>query len=153
MVPWILGGIAAVVIAAIIKLWPQILDWAQKTAVPFLAKIHPKLGELATETLVMANKVVGAARRTLKQAWQKLRNVLLSVVEEFIKVDSSTFRRITTAYAAAEDSTQVNRRIEEEELSYDDLPQEIQEELIRRGKVAPIDVTKKQDSDIMSMSA
>jgi hypothetical protein len=149
---WILGGIAsAALVTAFIYYWPTILDWARKTVVPFLRDIHPDLAHLAEELLVATNKIVGAVRRTAKALWKKLLSTLISVVTSYTQKDASTFLRKTEVITTSSQAGKVRKRVEEEEISIDDLPEELQAELIRRGAVPSVDVLKKQEEMIYEM--
>jgi hypothetical protein len=152
------AGVVAATIA--VAYWKKILNWALNSLVPWLDQNYPELVGPVKEVFVRIDKLAAPALAALKKTWQHIRQSLLQVVEEFEQLSNSNWLLRTTSWVRMKldslDPTPVVKRIQTEQvISYEELPPEIREQVLRRGESAfKVDVTKTRDNEMgLVMSA
>jgi hypothetical protein len=145
-------AILLIVLALAITLgfWPQILDWARRSLPLWIGKHWPALKELVERGLVVLDRLAVAARALVRNAWRHLRRWLLKQVIKFTRRSSSLWVRSVTAWLIrhlADDK--VVRVSTETEMSWDDLPADVREEVLRRrASKVEANVTQMRDEEL-----
>ena len=148
----ILGVVAASAIVAIY--WTKILNWAQKSLMPWVDKNLPELSDAVRTAFVIADKAMSPARAAVKAAWQRVRTYLLKQIAEFEQVSNNSWMLRISSWVRvrldAMDPAPAVKLIQTEQLiSFDELPPEIREQLLRKGETTQrVDVTRAQDNEL-----
>lgn len=153
---------AGIVISAAVAIvyWTKILNWALTSLVPWLDKNIPELKHPVQEVFVRIDKLAAPALALLKKTWQQVRETLLQVIEEFEQLSQKEWVLRVTSWVRVKldalDPAPVVKRVQTEQvISYEDLPQEVREQLLRKGVTTHrIDVTRARDEELdLAMSA
>ncbi len=150
-IPVALLAILGIGLAAAIIFWPQIIDWARESLLPWLENSMPFLSGLASIAFTIIDNVAVAIRKKVKDAWNKLRNYLLKQTIEIHKKSGSKFVRIVTSWVikVLDSGKAVPTKVTaEEDLEWDELPDDVREAFIRRNTAEKIDVTKLRDEEM-----
>src|SRR5947209_2574342 len=90
----VLGGVSA---AAALAFWPRLRGWCEDSLFPWLDNNLPQLAQRVRDAFAAIDEAVTAVRRTVKQAWQRLREHLLHQVLTLERRSSSQWvRRVTS---------------------------------------------------------
>lgn len=134
--------------ALLAALWPKVCAWFADHCNPWLKRHVPTLQPYLEQAFQVLDKVATTVRALVLRAWQKVREALLKGLIEFLRrADGSWFRRLTT-YAQAASETKVTRRIEEQEMDWSELPEDVRAEALSRGHVAQRDFTRDRDQEL-----
>lgn len=147
----ILFGIALIG-ATIVTFWENIVRAFKRSILPWLKENYPQLADLAELAFDKIDKAVVAVRRRIKAAWQKIRKTILQTLVRFENRGPRWFRVVTSLLIKQLQGRKVIRRVEEEEVSYDDLPDEFREAWFRSQATPEQDVSKLRDQQIEAMS-
>ena len=132
--------------------WPEILSWAHESLFPWIERNIPSITEKVRDAFVAADEVVVPVRRTIRNAWNKLREYLLKQTAEIKRKSSSAWVRRVTSWVikVLETGESVPATVVTEEiLTTDELPDDIRREWLHRGKAeAEINVTKLRDEEL-----
>ena len=133
--------IAAAVIGALIvnKFWEDILGWASTTLANVVGEVlGPLARDLLLDVLERADRVVVGARRAVSQLWRSVKATVLQAAISLEKVTNSRFLKRLTAYLAKDLSGEKRfvRVVQEEEVAWDDLPENVRGEFIRNRSVS-----------------
>ena len=118
---------------------------------PWLRERFPQLADIAEQALQSIDKVVVAVRRRVKAAWTKLRRKLLKVLVRYEERTSGWVRVITSWCIKQLSEDKVIKRTETEDVSYDDLPDDIREAWLRGRGQTEQDVTAARDRELMTV--
>jgi hypothetical protein len=157
----IILGLAAIAgTAAVVIYWTKILNWGLNSLLPWVDKNIPELSKFVRDAFVVVDKVAAPLRALVKEKWQRVRQALLQQVAEFEQLTASTWLLRITSWVKvklnATASESVVKQIQTEQvISYDELPPQVREQLLREGKTSHrIDVTEAHDTEIeLAMSA
>jgi hypothetical protein len=157
----IILGIAAIAgTAAAIIYWNKLVSWAFNSLFPWVDKNIPELSEFVRNAFVRLDRIAASIRVSVKAAWQRVRQTLLQQVAEFEQLTRNTWLLRITSWVkvklSALDPEPVVKRVQTEQvISYDELPPQVREQLLRQGKTTHrIDVTEARDTEIaLAMSA
>ncbi|GGA18112.1 hypothetical protein [Okeania sp. KiyG1] len=160
-IPFLIPIVVALGVSIVLALafWYQILDWAQDSLFPWVKRNIPLIEGVVKEAFIAVDKVATPIRKTIRQAWEKLRDFLLKqVVKIEIKSSSELIKRVTSwVIKVLESGKKVPVKVEtEEEVNWDELPEEVRKEFLSKGESeTEIDVTEIRDDEIdqMDMSA
>jgi len=146
----IILGIAG---AAIVGLWHRVLAWAENSLFPWIKRNLPELEVVVRQAFKVIDKVAVNIRRSVKIAWEYLRKWLLKqTVEIERRTDNKWIRRITSwiikELSPVGDKPRVAKIVTEEEIEWDELPDEVRERWITMGKIDPADITKLRDKEL-----
>ena len=147
----ILFGIALIG-ASIVTFWESIVRAFKRSILPWLKENFPELAGIAEIAFEKIDKAVVAIRRKIKAAWQKIRKTILQTLVRFENRGPRWFRVVTSLLIKQLQGRKVVRRVEEEEVSYDDLPDEFREAWFRSQATPEQDVSKLRDQQIEAMS-
>ena len=146
MITLIIAGIA---IAVTTVFWTRILEWVDASIFPWFASRVPWLESLIRDAFTVLDKAVVAVQRAAILAWKKIRPLLLKVMIEFERRSGSWIRRtISYLRTSMEENDKVYMKTEEYEIPYEELPAEVREQLLRRGKTShSVDFTSTRDQE------
>lgn len=152
----IIAGIFLIVVTIALIVWEKIVSWAQNRLFPWIERnLAPKVADLAKQAFAAIDKVAVAVRNAVKQAWENLRRVLLKVVVNLEKQSSNKWVKRWTAWMLKKlESGEIApvRRIEEEEMKWDELPPDVRESSLRYGKNSyELDFTDLRDRELAEM--
>ena len=132
-----------------ITFWDQVLLFFQSSILPWINKNLPQLSSIASEALRTLDKVAVTVRRAIKNAWQKLRSWLLKSIIKFSKKTSSVWVKEITSFlikSFENGSPQIVKRVEEESVAWDSLPDDVREQFLRSNRSThEEDFTAKRD--------
>ncbi|HUD46589.1 MAG TPA: hypothetical protein VMR33_07150 [Candidatus Baltobacteraceae bacterium] len=116
--------------------WPYIVDFFSTKIIPWLReRVSTTLADILAEALVFADKGITPVRRTVKNIWKYFQQTLLGMKMEVRKTSATTATAKTTTIVRDENGKLVQSTITEE-LSWDQLPREIREEMTRQNTTA-----------------
>ncbi len=149
----IIFGIAAAV--AVVALWHKILDWAEKSLFPWLEEHFPSILPYVRDAFFFIDdKVMVHIRNAVRKAWEKLRTILLKMVTWIHRKTSWAWVRTTTSWIIKKltPKPEVTKVTTEEEVNWDELPPDVREEFLRKGKPEyEVNVTELRDKEIQEM--
>ena len=119
---------------------------------PWIQENYPQFADLVELAFNKIDKAVVAIRRRIKAAWQKIRKTIIRTLVRFENRGPRWFRVITSLLVKKLKGPKVVRRVEEEEISYDDLPDEFRDAWFRSQATPEQDVTTLRDQQIEAMS-
>jgi hypothetical protein len=148
-------GIAALGVAAIVTVyWTKILQWARESLFPWVERNLPELAQDVRDAFVVLDKVIAPIRLKAKEAWERLRQTLLRQVAEFEQLTNNTWLLRITSWVRVKltelDPKPVVKEVRTEKvISYDELPPEVREQLLRQGLGNyKVDVTNAKDVEM-----
>lgn len=144
--------LAGVAIAAVV-FWNRILEWVQNSLLPWFYSNLPSLAPYVADAFVALDHLVVSAKRAAFAAWNYIRTFLLKVTIHFEKRSSGWMRRIISyVRRSLEPNAPVYKKTEEQEVSYEELPDDIRERVLRSGRNSPAtDVTRARDEEFIRM--
>jgi hypothetical protein len=158
-VAMILGLAAIAGTMAVVIYWTKILNWGLTSLLPWMDKNIPELSGFVRETFVRIDKVAAPLRAMVKDKWQRVRQALLQQIAEFEQLTANTWLLRITSWVKVQLNAlgePVVKQVQTEQvISYDELPPQVREQLLRQGKTTHrIDVTEAHDTEIeLAMSA
>jgi hypothetical protein len=149
VLPLVLAGlVAAGLVGVAVYFWPQIMSWAREHLLPWVDRNIPEMADSVRLAFQDLDKVAVGLRRAVRTAWRKLRNVLLSQTAEFVGLVNGEWAIRITSYLRnlEEGEKPVVRVVTEQELDWDDLPEEIRASAMSNGiSGTSIDIVKVRD--------
>jgi hypothetical protein len=127
--------IAIIIISSLlmVAVWPYIVDYLSVSVIPW---IREHWGEtyayLLAEFVTWLDRGCSVARAKLRDAWQFFQSRVLRMKATYTKV-SATSAKMKTETILATPGGKVVRKIEEQEVTWEDLPPEIRNEMIRQN--------------------
>ncbi len=134
---FIFAGIAIAGFITAAVFWDQIREWAQTTLADSIGRIlGAEAREVFLDVLVEADKFMSAVRRVAKKAWQVVREAIKSAVVTIAKVASNVYLKRLCAYIVkvVDGVEKVYRAVVEEEVPFEDLPDDARANFIRGSK-------------------
>ena len=135
-------SLLAISAVSIVVFWPKILEWAEKNVFPWFERHLPTVAPYVRQAFSRVDNVVTAARRVIKQAWEKVSPYLLKQVLELSRQTSNIWVQLVTSWVVEMIETSGNKQSvfkeirTEQEVPWDDLPQEVRENLLRRNQTS-----------------
>jgi hypothetical protein len=148
-----IAGLTAVVLAY----WTKILQWAKDSLLPWVKENLPALAQVVEDALVNIDKAVVAIKRQVKEAWGRLRQTLLRQVATFKQMTNNEWLLEVISWVQVKltewDPAPVVKEVRSERtVRYDELPDEVREQLLRTGLGNyEADITKAQDDEVARM--
>ena len=121
--------------------WPQLANWMSQSLIPW---VREKAGETAgnlLETLVVwLDKGLVPVLAQVRKAWKFLRERILRLRRTYTKNSADTVM-LSTETILVDESGNAVRRVEEEEIDWALLPEDVREAMIKQGQQpAEVDV-------------
>ena len=77
-------GVTQSAVKVLLAFWQRIVNWANESLLPWIKQnLIPALRQIATEALVLIDKLKSPARRLIKNAWKTLRKFLAQSIITF----------------------------------------------------------------------
>lgn len=154
----ILAALFLVGTAVALTFWNRILQWASDIVFPWVEKNMPWAIEDLRLAFDAVDKIATPLRRAVKQAWGNLRNYLLKQVMNFSRKKSALnsyawVRKTTTWMIKVLDSGEkVPVKVETSlTVEWEDVPDDVREEFLRRAKQKTVDVTEIRDKELAQL--
>jgi hypothetical protein len=144
---------SAVATVAIV-LWPRIVSWVRAHLLPWVEGHMPWLADDVRIALHDADQVAVHVRHQAREAWRRLRRVLLHQTVEFVRlVDDEWSLRITTWIITKQQQHKPYAKIvTEQPLRWDELPDQVRASALLRGRDRYLlDVTDAHDRLLLSV--
>ena len=138
---WILVTAAAALLVN--HFWEDILEWASTSLADVVGDLlGPAARDLLFEVLTHMDAVVTAARQGAKKLWAQIKATVLKASVSIEKLTNSDFVRRMTTYIRkwADGEEKYVRVIQEEQISWEDLPEGVRAQTIRHGSVPTADL-------------
>jgi hypothetical protein len=117
------------------RLWTRIVSWARDSAHPWLQNHLPGLAEDFMQCMDYLDGLVVTGIRIVRAAWANVKQYLLSMAVEIEQTTARDWvRRASGYWVDALSQNRVVKTTETQTLNYDDLPPDIREQFLRRGK-------------------
>jgi hypothetical protein len=148
-----IGGLTAVVLAY----WTKMLQWAKNSLLPWVKDNLPALAKVVEDALVVVDRAVVAIKRQVKEAWERLRQTLLRQVARFKQLTDNEWMLEVISWVQVKltdlDPSPVIKEVKSERVvKWDDLPDEVREQLFRTGLGNyEADITRAQDDEVARM--
>lgn len=152
--PMLVLLVAALGLATAVALiyWHQILQWAEESLFPWFHTHIPELEPAVREAFRQVDKVAVAVRRSVRKAWEQVREYLLKLVVVFRRRSTSVWVKEVTSWLVR--GLDVNKPAPvkvttTEDVSWDDLPDEVKVEFLKRKKrELTVNVTEMRDHEL-----
>jgi len=135
-----------------VAFWPVILDWSRDSLLPWLRANYPQVAELATKALSRMDDVISAVRKSIAEAWQNFRSVLLKLAIYIEKnTEGKWVRRVVSTVRKALDNgqTKLMEITSTKEVDWSELPSEIRERYMKNGqRTCMVDVSKEREAEL-----
>jgi hypothetical protein len=117
------------------QLWARIVGWARDSAYPWLQDHLPSLAEDFMQCMDFLDGLVVKSIRVVRAAWTNVKQYLLSMAVEIKQnTDTEWVRRASGYWIDALNQNKVMKTTETQILNWDELPPDIREQFLRRGK-------------------
>ena len=140
-------------IAGIASYWDQVRSWVEMNVIPFVHIHFPQIEEIAREAFTSLDNVVVNLRNAVRQAWARLREVLLKVVVELERVSTANWiRRVKSWMIKNATEGKATVRETEETMNWDELPPDVREAFMKKNIThTRDDYTAVRDAEILSL--
>ena len=146
----ILAGLAIAAASAVV-LWGEIVGWAHDALFPWVQTNIPSALPWLKKAFVVLDKAVVAVRVAAKAAWEKVKEFLLKQALKVFRKDGEWYRTIEN-WLINENSEKVTKVTTEEEVAWDELPDDVREALMRKRKGYDLDVKAAKDQEFSTMA-
>jgi hypothetical protein len=128
-------------VALLANYWPQLVDWCSRSLIPWVReKAGEKAGDLLQTLVVWLDKGLVPVLAQIRRAWTFVRERILRLQRTYTKTSSDTVQ-VSTETILVDESGNAVRRVEEEEIDWALLPEDVREAMIKQGKQpAEVDV-------------
>ncbi|MFC4055081.1 hypothetical protein ACFOY4_35790 [Actinomadura syzygii] len=144
LVPLLGTAVAAVAV----YFWPEIMGWTREHLLPWVDRNIPELAEAVRLAFQNLDGIAVDMRRLVRDAWRRLRKVLLHETAKFVEtVNDEWAVRITSYLRTLEQGEKpVVRVVTEQRLAWEELPKEVRAQALSNGlHDSEFDVTKTRD--------
>lgn len=148
----LLTGVLFVGGSVAIALWDKVLGWAEEHLTPWVAEHAPHLSKYLADGYVVLDRAAVKIRRAVRKAWVELRKELLKQFVDYTRQLDGTWKVVITSWLMVKDQNIMKKITSEKTVAYDELPDEIREEFLRRQQQnQQIDVTKLRDAQVLNV--
>lgn len=120
-----------------VAFWETVLGWMQGSIFPWIDLNLPQsIASGIRYAFIQLDRTAVAIRATAIDAWRLLRRYLLKQMLEIEAITYTSFkftRRLVSWLRHSEDSLRVVKVVEESEVTWDQLPDDVREQLIQKG--------------------
>jgi hypothetical protein len=134
---------AAVAVLVVNHFWDRIVQWASTTLADAVGQLlGAEARDLLLRALVEADKLVVGARSAAAALWGKVKATVLKALIELERLTGSRFVKRLVTYLAKnlEGEKRFVRVVQEEQVAWDDLPDDARENFLRGRKVDAADL-------------
>jgi hypothetical protein len=119
--------------ALFLAIWPWIRQWVTESLIPWVGeKWNDKIADLLIDVVNWLDDCAIPARNSIKKAWIFIKTRILKIETTYHKETATTGVRSTESIIATIDG-KIVKRVEEEEVSWDELPRSMRSEMIRQN--------------------
>lgn len=147
----LLEALLVITAAVALAYWEKICAWFADHANPWLKKnVHRLQPHILKAFQFLDSEVATPVRRAVIKAWQKVRPYLLKAVVQFEQNARGNWVRRITSYLRAKlsEDASVTKRVEEVEMDWSELPEEVRERILETKKARKIDYVKLRDQEL-----
>lgn len=131
-------------------LWDLLTSW-MRNFWEASGTIPSFLGKFAKEALIDLKTASRESIMAAKNAWRELRKYLLKQTINILRLGYGSWTyQITTWYSSPEETNKVTRIVESCDIPWEELPDDVKEELIRIGEIEEVDFTKIRDFEMLA---
>lgn len=132
------------------NLWLLLVEWFQSFYVYWTQRVLPALSKYAREAWVVLDKVASPMKRAAKAAWRELRRYLLKQTLDVLQLPDGhwAYKIISWLMPPEANLGQVTQTIEQVDVPFEQLPDDIRAEIIRRRQIEQVDVTRTRDEEM-----
>ena len=132
------------------SLWAILVEWFQSFYYTWTQNILPTLQKYVREAWVVIDRVASPLKRAAKQAWRELRRYILKQTLDVLQLPNGhwAYQIISWFIPPEASANQVTRTSVQVNVPFEDLPDDIRAEIIRREEIEQIDVTKTRDQEM-----
>ncbi|HWS82818.1 MAG TPA: hypothetical protein VN207_01015 [Ktedonobacteraceae bacterium] len=148
---WVAGTELIMAIGSFFEnLWMILVEWFQSFYDTWTQSILPTLQKYAREAWVRIDRVTAPLKRAAKQAWRELRRYILKQTLDVLQLPDGhwAYNIITWLIPPEASSRQVTRTSVQVDVPFEELPDDVRAEIIRREEIEQIDVTKTRDQEM-----
>jgi hypothetical protein len=132
-----MGGIVIILIPLLfmIVIWPYIADLFARVVIPFIRKtLGNTIAEPVATLLTWVDRPASVARAKVMSGWRFFRANVLGIKTTYRKTSATTALEKTETWLLHPSKPGlVNHQAEEREIAYEDLPQEIRNQMNRQN--------------------
>jgi len=131
----ILTGLTGALAAVVAYFWPQLMTWTREHLLPWVDRYAPDLAPAVRLAFHDLDKVGVGWRRTVRAAWQNLRNVLISQSATFIREPNGDWevQIISTVRSLSAEDNPAITIVTAQHIAWEYLPDEIREHALSNG--------------------
>jgi hypothetical protein len=140
--------VGAALLGVAVYFWPQIMTWAREHMLPWVERYIPQLADSVRMAFLQLDNIAVRLRRASRDAWRKLRTVLLSQTAKFVEKTKSEWIVQIESYLLTrqEADRPYVRVVTEQPVSYEDLPDSVRASGLKNGVDGmTIDIVKARD--------
>jgi hypothetical protein len=134
---------------AAIALWTKMLNWADSSLFPWVKDHLPQLSGIVRTAFALIDKAAVATARAVRNAWNQLRGSLLKM---FIEIEGSygtnRFTRTIVSWMQVAPQQVVKVETTASNIPWEELPDEVREQMLRRGEKYELDFTEKREEEL-----
>lgn len=155
----LLASALLITFAVAVTFWPEIWDWTRETLVPWLNSTFPSLTNYITDAFISIDSIITPIRKRfkesyknsiypkIKEAWDKIRQVLLGVLIQFKEYVRNSWIKNMTWWVV--DNKELKKMTTEEKIHPDSLPLEIRKEWFEKNnKTLETNVATLRDKEV-----
>jgi hypothetical protein len=131
----VLTGVAGTLAAVVAYFWPQLMTWTREHLLPWVDRYAPDLAPAVRLAFHDLDKVGVGWHRTVREAWQNLRHVLVSESATFIQAPNGDWEvQITsTVRNLADEEKPVITIVTAQHLVWEHLPDDVRARALSDG--------------------
>ena len=142
---------ASVALGAAVIFWDKICNWVAEVVVPWLEQHVPALAPYLEKAFVTIDRnIMAPLRGVVIRAWRMIRPYLLQAIVAFEKTGNTWIRRLTS-YLKSKLPDQVVRRIEEQEVDWVEIPEEVRLRILEGRANRKVDFTELRDREVQEL--
>src|SRR5580658_8582169 len=127
----VLTGLAGTLAAVVAYFWPQLMTWTREHLLPWVDRCAPDLAPSVRLAFHDLDKVGVGWHRTVREAWQKLRNVLISESATFVQAPNGDWEVQITS--TVRDLTEEVTIVTAQRLVWEQLPGNVRAQALSDG--------------------
>lgn len=131
MIEWL---IIAALPLLVVALWPWIVEFMTQDIIPWIrSEISEETASTLVDLMAWIDKSVSPARNQIRKMIECFNAEVLGIKRDFEKTSSESATVRTECYVR-KDNGRVAKRVDTEEIQWEELPQSIRDEMIRQNK-------------------
>lgn len=130
-----IGILVVAVLVAVTVFWPWIRDFITENVIPWLREVtgSKELVDMINDCLDWLDGKISITRKYVRKCWRAFEENVLAIKAEYTKTTATSGNRVEEVLIRTGDGTVVKKTIEEE-IAWEDLPEEIRSQMLRENK-------------------